>query len=60
MRHRRAHEGDLQHAGEPDVRDVFALAPQETPVFLSRKAGADPLLRHAAFARGGRIEASDS
>jgi len=60
MRHGRAHEGDFQHAGEPDVGDVLALAEQEPAVFLARKTRADAFRTQAAAASGGRIDASES
>src|SRR5262249_30822788 len=58
--HGRAHEGDFEHAGKPDVSDVLALPEKEALVFLARKPGPDPLCGHAASASGGRIEASAS
>jgi hypothetical protein len=66
VRHRRAHEGDIEHSGKTDVRDVLAFAPQEAPVLLARKTGSDAFAGHAAdfaqaaAASGGRIEASAS
>jgi hypothetical protein len=60
VRHGRAHEGDFQHAGQAEVRDVLALPEEKAPVFLARKTRADSLRGHAAAASGGRIEASAS
>ena len=67
VRHRRAHEGDVEHPWKTDVRDVLAFTPQEAPVFLARKTSPDAFAGHAgttllqaASARGGRIDASAS
>jgi hypothetical protein len=43
VRDRRAHERDLQHAGEAQVGDVLAAAAEEAPVLLAAETSADAL-----------------
>ena len=43
MRDRAAHEGEIAHAGQPDVGDEFALAAQVAVILQSRHRTADTL-----------------
>ena len=46
MRDRAAHEGDILHAGKPDVGDVLAAPAQQPVVLLALQARSDPLRGH--------------
>ena len=47
VRHRRAHERDVEHPDHADVADVLAAAAEEARVLLAAEAGAHALARRA-------------